>query len=101
MLSAAHVHSLELQKHLSQHLSRPSISCHGITNGFTRTRFDIYTQGLGGTVYLGAGAAVLGYSPQIEMVAIKNEHFDFWIMVRMWSHGCREACRVEKRGGLR
>ena len=39
-------------------------------------------QGLGGTVYLGAGAAVLGYSPQIEMVAIKNEHFDFWIMVR-------------------
>ena len=39
-----------------------------------------YFKGLGGAVYVGAGGAVLGHSPHIEIVALVNEHTDFWIM---------------------
>ncbi len=49
-------------------------------------------QGLGGTVYLGAGAAVMGYSPHNEMIAWHNEHIDFWIMVRWLLSDCVHAC---------
>jgi len=38
-----------------------------------------YFEGLGGAVYVGTGGAVLGYSPIIEIVALNNEHTDFWI----------------------
>lgn len=37
-----------------------------------------YFQGLGGTLYVGTGAAVLGYCSHSELIALVNEHFDFW-----------------------
>lgn len=41
-----------------------------------------YFAGLGGTTYVGAGAAVLGYSAAIEFLALSNEIKTFWITVR-------------------
>lgn len=38
-----------------------------------------YFKGLGGTLYVGIGGAVLGYSSHTEIIALVNEHFDFWI----------------------
>jgi hypothetical protein len=38
--------------------------------------------GVGGSVFVGLGAAVMGRSPLIEIIAIVNLHVDFWIMVR-------------------
>lgn len=38
--------------------------------------------GRGGTVFVGAGAAVMGRSPLIEIMRIINLHADYWIMVR-------------------
>jgi hypothetical protein len=43
--------------------------------------------GLGGTMFVGGGAAVLGYSPLVEAIGIVNEHADFWISV-----GCDAPC---------
>lgn len=40
-------------------------------------------KGLGGTVYVGTGAAVFGYSPLWEAVGLVNDHKDFWIQVRV------------------
>lgn len=56
-------------------------------------RVRTHLQGLGGTCYLGAGAAVMGYSPLIEKIAIINEHFDYWYMVRPLSSSSR-CCLV-------
>ena len=39
-----------------------------------------YFQGLGGTTWVGAGAAVLGYAPVIEMVGMNNE-VGVWVCV--------------------
>ena len=38
--------------------------------------------GLGGTVYVGTGAGVFGYSPLVEAVGIVNDHKDYWIQAR-------------------
>ena len=38
-----------------------------------------FFKGRGGTCYVGAGAAVLGYSPLVEAIAIYNKHKDYWI----------------------
>jgi hypothetical protein len=38
--------------------------------------------GIGGTTFVGAGAAVLGYSAAIEFIALGNEVKTFWITVR-------------------
>jgi hypothetical protein len=44
---------------------------------------------LGGTLYLGAGGVVMGWSPHTEFIAIINEHIDFWFMVRtVLDDGC-------------
>lgn len=37
--------------------------------------------GLGGTVYVGTGAGVFGYSPLVEAIALVNDHKDYWIQV--------------------
>ncbi|KAM3567526.1 hypothetical protein VYU27_010332, partial [Nannochloropsis oceanica] len=36
--------------------------------------------GIGGSIFVGLGAAVMGRSPLIELIAIVNLHVDFWIM---------------------
>ena len=36
--------------------------------------------GYGGCMFVGAGAAVMGRSPLIELIPIVNLHADFWIM---------------------
>lgn len=41
-----------------------------------------YYTGLGGTTFVGAGAAVLGRSPMVEAIGIVNKHKDWWIQVR-------------------
>ena len=38
--------------------------------------------GIGGSIFVGLGAAVMGRSPLIELIPIVNLHVDFWIMVR-------------------
>lgn len=48
--------------------------------------------GVGGSIFVGLGAAVLGRSPLIELIPIVNLHADFWIMVRT---GTSEGNRVE------
>ena len=46
-----------------------------------------FFKGWGGTCFVGAGGAVLGYSPLIEAAAIKNEHNDYWIAVSRSAFG--------------
>jgi hypothetical protein len=41
------------------------------------------TTGLGGTVYVGTGAGVFGYSPLVEAIGIANDHKDYWIQARV------------------
>lgn len=49
--------------------------------------------GIGGCMFVGAGAAVMGRSPLIELIPIVNLHVDFWIMgscepfVEAWIRG--------------
>ena len=38
--------------------------------------------GIGGSIFVGLGAAVMGRSPFFGLHAIDNPHADFWIMVR-------------------
>jgi hypothetical protein len=38
--------------------------------------------GVGGSIFVGLGAAVMGRSPLLEFIPIVNLHVDFWIMVR-------------------
>ena len=48
--------------------------------------------GVGGSIFVGLGAAVMGRSPLIELIPIVNLHADFWIMVRTGtSEGARET----------
>lgn len=37
--------------------------------------------GVGGSVFVGAGSAVMGYSPSIEVIPVVNKHKDFYIQV--------------------
>lgn len=41
-------------------------------------------------MFVGSGAAVLGYSPLVEAIGAINEHADFWIQVREsgWMKTC-------------
>lgn len=50
-----------------------------------RTDHPITYTGLGGTVYVGTGAGVFGYSPLVEAIAIVNPHKDYWIQVRRFA----------------
>lgn len=57
------------------------------TSAHTYNTNRIRKQGLGGYCYLGTGGVVIGYAPAIEMIALKNEHFDFYFAVRFaFSH---------------
>lgn len=51
--------------------------------------------GLGGTMFIGAGAAVLGYSPLVEAIGLINEHADFWVQVG--ESGWMETCLTYNR----
>jgi len=50
-------------------LGAPSFKIHGLE----------YFSGRGGIVFLGVGAAVLGYSQLYEYIYLVNEHADYWI----------------------
>lgn len=42
-----------------------------------------YFGGRGGSIFVGGGAALLGYSPLFHAVALHNEHAHWWISVRV------------------
>ena len=49
---------------------------------FYETTAIEYFAGLGGVIWVGAGALSLGRSPLTENIAIKNEHNDIWVQVK-------------------
>jgi hypothetical protein len=48
----------------------------------THVRTHLVLTGLGGTLYVGTGAGVFGFSPLVEAIALVNPHKDYWIQVR-------------------
>jgi len=50
--------------------------------------------GIGGSIFVGLGAAVMGRSPLIELIAIVNLHVDFWIMVRTGMNEGKQPAKV-------
>lgn len=45
-----------------------------------------YFDGWGGFIFVGVGAAMMGFSPTYQQYFITDEAFDYWVMVR--ANGC-------------
>lgn len=58
-----------------------------------------YMEGPGGVLFVGAGAAVLGFSVLIEEIYVVNEHVDFWINVCVYLCMCVCMCACLCVGG--